>query len=147
MPTQIQFGDKWVQVKCSIFYLTPHALEILRAWYNWSVNYDTEVTEEFRAEEVEYFAKAFEMLKPHMRRMNLKYRISPIKLLTPLFKANFPSIIMMSKMSSKTMAYIRLKEEDKALLMKIAEYYDVSESDAVKIAVKHLAKELGPLSS
>ena len=61
---QIQFGDKWVQVKGSIFYLTPHALEILRAWHNWSVNYDTEVTEEFRAEEVEYFAKAFEMLKP-----------------------------------------------------------------------------------
>ncbi len=30
---------------------------------------------------------------------------------------------------------------------KIAEYYDVSESDAVKIAVKHLAKELGLLSS
>jgi antitoxin component of RelBE/YafQ-DinJ toxin-antitoxin module len=50
-------------------------------------------------------------------------------------------------MSSKAIAYIRLKEEDKALLMKIAEYYDVSESDAVKIAVKHLAKELGLLSS
>jgi hypothetical protein len=58
MSTQIQFGDKWVQVKGSIFYLTPHALEILRAWY------DTEASEESRAEEVEYFAKAFEMLKP-----------------------------------------------------------------------------------
>lgn len=50
-------------------------------------------------------------------------------------------------MSNKTMAYIRLKEEDKEILKKIAEYYDVSESDAVKIAVKHLAKELGLLSS
>jgi len=52
-----------------------------------------------------------------------------------------------NKMSSKAIAYIRLKEEDKAILRKIAEYYDVSESDAVKIAVKHLAKELGLLSS
>jgi replication initiation and membrane attachment protein DnaB len=146
MSTQIQFGDKWVQVKGSIFYLTPSAMESLRAWYDWSVNHDTEASEESRAEEVEYFAKAFEMLKPHMRRMNLKYRISPIKILTPLFKANFPGIVM-SKMFSRTMAYIRLKEEDKALLMKIAEYYDVSESDAVKIAMKHLAKELGLLSS
>ena len=64
MNAKIQFGDKWVQVKGSIFYLTPHALEIRRAWYDWSVNYDTEAPEEFRAEEVEYFAKAFEMLKP-----------------------------------------------------------------------------------
>ena len=61
---QIQFGDKWVKVNESVFYLTPPAMEILRAWYNWSVNYDTEASEEFRAEEVEYFAKAFEMLKP-----------------------------------------------------------------------------------
>ena len=60
--------------------------------------------------------------------------------------ANFPSIVM-GKMSSRTMAYIRLKEEDKALLMRIAVYYDVSESDAVKIALKRLAKELGLLSS
>ena len=64
MNTQIQFGDKWVQVKGSIFYLTPSAMEILRAWYNWSVKYDTGVSEEFRTEEVEYFAKALEMLKP-----------------------------------------------------------------------------------
>ena len=41
--------------------------------------------------------EAFEMLKPHMRRMNLKYRISPIKILTPLFKANFPGIIVIAK--------------------------------------------------
>jgi hypothetical protein len=64
MSTQIQFGDKWVQVKGSIFYLTPPAMEILKAWYDWSVNHDTEASEESRAEEVEYFAKAFEMLKP-----------------------------------------------------------------------------------
>ncbi|ACP38614.1 conserved hypothetical plasmid copy-numbercontrol protein cop-6 [Sulfolobus islandicus M.14.25] len=53
----------------------------------------------------------------------------------------------MSYMPNKTMAFVRLKEEDKAIIKKIAEYYDVSESDAVKIAVKHLAKELGLLSS
>ena len=64
MNAKIQFGDKWVQVKGSIFYLTPHALEILKAWYDWSVKHDTDAPEEFRAEEVEYFAKAFEMLKP-----------------------------------------------------------------------------------
>jgi hypothetical protein len=50
-------------------------------------------------------------------------------------------------MSAKSMAYVRLKEEDKTILRKIANYYDVSESDAVKIAMKHLAKELGLLSS
>ena len=50
-------------------------------------------------------------------------------------------------MSTKVIAYVRLKEEDKVILRKIANYYDVSESDAVKIAVKHLAKELGLLSS
>ena len=54
---------------------------------------------------------------------------------------------MVCKVSNKTMAFVRLKEEDKAIIKKIAEYYDVSESDAVKIAVKHLAKELGLLSS
>ena len=48
-------------------------------------------------------------------------------------------------MRSKAIAYIRLREEDKAVLRKIAEYYDVSESDAVKIAVKRLARELGLL--
>ena len=62
--TQIQFGDKWVQVKRRVFHLTPYALEILKSWYNWSVKYDTDAPEEFRTEEVEYFAKAFEMLKP-----------------------------------------------------------------------------------
>ncbi|BBG23561.1 hypothetical protein IC006_0846 [Sulfuracidifex tepidarius] len=46
-------------------------------------------------------------------------------------------------MSNKTMAYVRLKEQDKELIIKIAEYYGVSYSDAVKIAVKHLSKELG----
>ena len=64
MSTQIQFGDIYVKVNDSIFYLTPSAIEILKSWYNWSVNYDTEASEEFRLEEVEYFAKAFEMLKP-----------------------------------------------------------------------------------
>jgi len=50
-------------------------------------------------------------------------------------------------MSTKVIAYVRLKEEDKMILRKLANYYDVSESDAVKIAIKHLAKELGLLSS
>ena len=31
------------------------------------MNYDTEASEEFRAEEVEYFAKAFEMLSDRIR--------------------------------------------------------------------------------
>jgi hypothetical protein len=67
MNAKIQFGDKYVKVNDSIFYLTPYAIQILKSWYDWSVNYDTEASEEFRAEEVEYFAKAFEMLKPQDR--------------------------------------------------------------------------------
>jgi hypothetical protein len=50
-------------------------------------------------------------------------------------------------MPAKKRAYVRLKEEDKTILRKIADYYSVSESDVVRIAVKHLAKELGLLSS
>ncbi len=64
-------------------------------------------------------------------------------------------------MSTKMIAYVRLKKEDKMILRKLATYYDVSESDAltssppwkgegsllVKITIKHLAKELGLLSS
>jgi hypothetical protein len=64
MNAKIQFGENTVQVKGRVFHLTPYALQVLREWYNWSVNYDTEAPEEFRTEEVEYFAKAFEMLKP-----------------------------------------------------------------------------------
>ena len=48
-------------------------------------------------------------------------------------------------MPTRAKVFVRLKEEDKAILRKLATYYDVSESDAVKIAVKHLAKELGLL--
>ncbi|WP_225968848.1 hypothetical protein [Saccharolobus islandicus] len=40
---------------------------MLKEWYNWSVNYDTDAPEDFRAEEVEYFAKALELLKPQSR--------------------------------------------------------------------------------
>ena len=54
---------------------------------------------------------------------------------------------VIAKMSTKMIAYVRLKEEDKMILRKLAAYYDVSESDAVKIAIKYLAKELGLLSS
>jgi hypothetical protein len=62
--SQIQFGDKWVKVNESVFYLNPPALETLRAWYIWSVKFDSKVPEEQRIQEVEYFAKAFELLKP-----------------------------------------------------------------------------------
>jgi len=77
-----------------------------------------------------------------------KFHETSIKLLRPIFKPfcqknNSGD----SKMSTKMIAYIRLKEEDKMILKKLATYYDVSESDAVKIAIKHLAKELGLLSS
>ena len=64
MSTQIQFGDKWVKVNESVFYLTPPALESLKAWYNWSVKFDTKVPEELRIQKAEYLAKAFELLKP-----------------------------------------------------------------------------------
>ncbi len=67
MYSQIQFGDKYIKVNESIFYLTPYAIQVLKSWYDWSVKYDTEASEEFRLEEVEYFAKAFEMLKPESR--------------------------------------------------------------------------------
>ena len=37
---------------------------------------------------------------------------------------------------------IRLKEEDMNLLRKLAEKYDISASDVVRIAIKRLAEEL-----
>jgi len=40
---------------------------------------------------------------------------------------------------------VRLTEEDRAILMKIAHYYDVSKADAIRIAIKQLAAELGLL--
>jgi len=38
---------------------------------------------------------------------------------------------------------VRMSDKYKQVVKKLAEYYDVSQSDAVKIAVKHLAHELG----
>ena len=73
MNTQIQFGDKWVKVNESVFYLTPPALESLKAWYNWSVKFDTKVPEELRIQKVEYLAKAFELLKPEENDEALHY--------------------------------------------------------------------------
>jgi len=64
MSTQIQFGDKWVKVNESVFYLNPQAVESLKGWYHWSIKFDSRVPEELRIKEVEYFAKAFELLKP-----------------------------------------------------------------------------------
>ena len=63
MNTKIEFGDKWVKVNESVFYLTPPVVESLKAWYHWSVKFDAKVPEELRIKEVEYFAKAFELLK------------------------------------------------------------------------------------
>jgi len=62
--SQLQFGDKYVKINESVFYLPPPAIESLKAWYNWSVKFDSRVPEELRIKEVEYFAKAFELLKP-----------------------------------------------------------------------------------
>lgn len=39
--------------------------------------------------------------------------------------------------------HIRLREEERKLLKEIAQKYDISESDVVKIALKKLARELG----
>ncbi|WP_229571888.1 hypothetical protein [Saccharolobus caldissimus] len=58
MNAQIQFGENWVKVKESVFYLTQPALEILKAWYN--INRDKKDIEI----EIEYIAKVFEILKP-----------------------------------------------------------------------------------
>jgi hypothetical protein len=73
MSTQIQFGDKYVKINESVFYLTPPALESLKAWYNWSVKFDTKVLEELRIKKVEYLAKAFELLKPQSSDEALHY--------------------------------------------------------------------------
>ncbi len=64
MNTQPQLGDKYVKVNESVFYLSSPALESLREWYNWSVKFDSRVPEELRIQEVDYFAKGFELLKP-----------------------------------------------------------------------------------
>ncbi|WP_016732023.1 hypothetical protein [Saccharolobus islandicus] len=57
MPTQIQFGTNWVQVKGSIFYLTPHALRVVKEFYEEAKADNIKV-------DIEYLAKAFELLKP-----------------------------------------------------------------------------------
>ncbi|WP_010891125.1 ribbon-helix-helix domain-containing protein [Saccharolobus islandicus] len=45
--------------------------------------------------------------------------------------------------STKPNVHIRLREEERKLLKEIAQKYDISESDVVKIALKKLARELG----
>ena len=44
--------------------------------------------------------------------------------------------------SQRSKIIIRLREEDMNLLKKLAEKYDISASDVVKIALKRLAEEL-----
>ncbi|QXJ27823.1 hypothetical protein J5U23_00691 [Saccharolobus shibatae B12] len=60
MKAQIQFGENWVKVNDSIFYTTPHGVQILKAWYESKVG----VPEEYIVETLEYLAKAFSLLKP-----------------------------------------------------------------------------------
>jgi len=48
-------------------------------------------------------------------------------------------------MTSRIAWSVRLTEEEQAILMKIAQYYDVSRADAIRIALKQLAMELGLL--
>lgn len=45
--------------------------------------------------------------------------------------------------SKKKLTFIRLRDEERQLLKEIAQQYDISESDVVKIALKKFAKELG----
>ena len=44
--------------------------------------------------------------------------------------------------SARNALLIRLREEDMNLLRKLAEKYDISASDVVRIAIKRLAEEL-----
>jgi len=50
---------------------------------------------------------------------------------------------MVTRLNTRVKAFIRLKEEDKALLMKIAQHYDISESDVIRIALKEFAANHG----
>ena len=50
-----------------------------------------------------------------------------------------------TKVPARSAWSVRLTEEDQAILLKIAQYYDVSKADAVRISIKQLAAELGLL--
>ncbi|QIW23258.1 hypothetical protein EWF20_03270 [Sulfolobus sp. S-194] len=59
MSTQIQFGDNWVKVNESVFYLTPSAVKAVKTFYE-RVKADIPDAEV----DVEYLAKAFVLLRP-----------------------------------------------------------------------------------
>ena len=63
----IQFGDNWVKVNESVFYSTPHAVKVLKAWYEYKKKYDVDAPEEAITAELEYLAKAFALLRPNSR--------------------------------------------------------------------------------
>lgn len=60
----IQFGDNWVKVRDNVYYLSKHEVEVLEIWYSFSVKHDEEMSEEERADEIEFFAKALKLLDP-----------------------------------------------------------------------------------
>jgi len=45
--------------------------------------------------------------------------------------------------STKPYLVVRMREEDRQLVHKIAEYFDISEADVVKMAIKEFAKKHG----
>jgi sulfur relay (sulfurtransferase) DsrC/TusE family protein len=45
--------------------------------------------------------------------------------------------------STKPYLVVRMREEDRQLVQKIAEYFDISEADVVKMAIKEFAKKHG----
>lgn len=68
----VQFGDKWVQVKNTVFYVSDPELFALKAWYVYTVNHKA-MTEEEIAEELEYLAKAFTLLNIRSKSEALHY--------------------------------------------------------------------------
>ncbi|MBB5253511.1 hypothetical protein [Sulfurisphaera ohwakuensis] len=64
MNGKIQFGDNWVKVRESVFYLTPSALAVLKEWYTKCVEFWGKDFEEYLVKDLEYYVKAFEMLNP-----------------------------------------------------------------------------------
>lgn len=46
-------------------------------------------------------------------------------------------------MSKKLVMYLRMSEEEKALLQDLARYYGIAEADVIRIALKEFAKTHG----
>ncbi len=47
---------------------------------------------------------------------------------------------MKNVVSKKPRLFLRMREEDRELIHKIAEYFDISEADVVKMAIKEFVK-------